>query len=167
MAIVQPLKEDQNRSVLLVTGTGAEAGSLVIDASQLEGAKAGLSFHDYQVESINWSFPYNNPGYLSWQGATGFFVMNGTGQIRFKRDFSSTGYSYVQNPYYANGATGVAATYYGATGAWSGATGFAIGTGDMILNYAGSVGYSFVIGVLKNPSAYTRYHSVEPVLSLP
>ena len=163
MAIVQPLKEDQNRSTLLVTGTGAESNTVVVDGSKLAGAKAGLSFYDYQVESINWSFPSGAPGYLSWAGATGFFVMNNTGQIRLKRDFSSTVYNYVQNPYYANGATGVSATYYGASGAWSGATGFALGSGNVILNYAGSAGYSFVVTVLKNTDAYNRYFSVEPI----
>jgi len=172
MATIQPLKEDQNRSVLLVTGTGSETGTIVVNGAALTGAINGatgpLPFYNFQVESINWSFPYDKPGYLSWQGATGFFVMNGTGQVRLKRDFSSTAYNYVQSPYY--GATGVAgktASYYTSTGTtWAGATGFATTSGNIVLNYAGTDGYSFVITVLKNTDTYDRYFSVEPVLSL-
>lgn len=172
MATIQPLKEDQNRSTLLITGTGAETNTVVVKGSALAGAINGatgpLGFYDYQVESINWSFPYNSPGYLAWAGATGFFVMNGTGQLRLKRDYSSTAYNYVQNPYY--GATGVAgntARYYNSTGStWTGATGFNVTTGDIVLNYAGTEGYSFVVTVVKNPDTYKRYFSVEPVLSL-
>ena len=172
MATIQPLKEDQNRSVLLVTGTGSESGTVVVNGAALAGAIQGatgpLGFYDFQVESINWSFPYNKPGYLSWDGATGFFVMNGTGQARIKRDFSSTFFNYVQSPYYgATGVTGHVATYYNSTGAtWTGATGFATTHGNVVLNYAGTDGYSFIITVLKNTDTYKRYFSVEPVLSL-
>ena len=35
MATIQPLKEDQNRSVLLVTGTGSESGTVVVNGAAL------------------------------------------------------------------------------------------------------------------------------------
>jgi len=166
MAIIQPIKEDQNRSVLLVSGTGSESGTIVVNAAVLSGAIQGatgpLAFYDYQVESINWSFPSNSPGYLSWQGATGFFVLNNSGQIRLKRDYSSTLFNYYTAPYY-NGSTGVLAPYNTSTGTTWGATGFTKGTGNILLNYAGTSGYSFVITLLKNPDTYSRYFSVEPV----
>lgn len=164
MATIQALKEDQNRSTLLITGTGSETGTIVVNGAALAGAIPGASSYNFQIESINWSFPTSNGGHLSWEGATGFFVMNGTGQIRLKRDFSCTMFNYVQNPYY--GATGVAgypATYYGSTGAWGGATGFSPTTGNVVLDYAGSSGYSFVVTVLKGSDTYNRYFSVEPI----
>ena len=54
MATIQPLKEDQNRSVLLVTGTGSESGTVVVNGAALAGAIQGatgpLGFYDYQVD---------------------------------------------------------------------------------------------------------------------
>lgn len=168
MATIQPLKEDQNRSILLVTGTGAETNTVVVNGAALAGAINGatgpLAFYDYQVEAINWSFPSGSPGYLAWQGATGFFVMNNSGQIRLKRDFSATAFNFVQNQYYgATGVVGTQATYYPSNTTWGGATGFAKGSGNVVLNYAGTAGYSFVVSLLKNTDTYNRYFSVEPV----
>lgn len=163
MATIQPLKEDQNRSVLLVTGTGAESGTVVVNGAALAGAINGatgpLPFYDLQVESINWSFPSGKPGYLSWQGATGFFVMHDSGQVRLKRDFSATAHNFKNNV----GVAGTTATYFNSSdGTWTGATGFAKTSGNIVLNYNHNEGYSFVITVLKNTDTYTRYFSVEP-----
>jgi hypothetical protein len=154
MATIQILREDQNRSVLLITGTGAESNTKIVNSALLKGANTVggatgfLSSYTVQVESLNWSFNVDKPAILNWQGATGFIALNGTGEMMLKRDFFAP----------VNASSTI---YNSSTYTVAGATGFVAGTGDVIMNYAGTNAWTILMTLVKNPSTYTQTHSLD------
>ncbi|MCX8008352.1 MAG: hypothetical protein N3A54_01470 [Patescibacteria group bacterium] len=89
MATVTVLKENVFEYGISVLGTTAETNSRIVDASTLQNAKTGLSFHPVVVREVAWSISSSAVITLSWEGSPNlpFLYLSGNGYFEFSDRF--------------------------------------------------------------------------------